>query len=118
VREWVRIEHTSISILATGNLGRLHRAHLCDPGRGRLNLAHGTDLVGGVAGDANVVAALEGQLDVADLEDLAAALLGILASCLEDLIDEVVGDLEDGLGCVSSRFHPCRIEVVGRGDRV
>ena len=48
--------------------------------------------------DANVVAALEGQLDVADLEDLAAALLGVLAGCLEDLVDEVVCDLEDGLG--------------------
>jgi hypothetical protein len=101
VRGWVRIEHTSISILATGNLGRLNRAHLRDPRRGRLNLAHGTDLVGGVTGDTNVVAALEGQLDVTDLEDLAAAFLGILAGCLEDLIDEVVGDLEDGLYSVS-----------------
>ena len=78
----------------------MNSAHLRNPSRGRLDLAHGTDLIGGVARDANVVAALEGQLDVADLEDLAAALLGVLAGCLEDLVDEVVCDLEDGLGTV------------------
>jgi hypothetical protein len=63
-----------------------------------LNLADGTDLIGGVARDANVVATLESELDVTDLEDLAAAFFRILAGCLEDLINEVVGDLEDRLG--------------------
>ena len=57
----------------------------------------GADLVAGVAGDADVVATLESELDVTDLEELAAAFLGILAGCLEDLINEVVGDLENGL---------------------
>jgi hypothetical protein len=94
---------TSISILATGNLRRLNSAHLVDPGRGGLNLADGADLVRGVARDADVVATLESQLDIADLEDLATALLRVLASCLEDLVDEVVCDLQDGLEGVSSR---------------
>jgi hypothetical protein len=58
-----------------------------------LNLADGADLIRGVARDADVVATLESELDITDLEDFAAAFLGILAGCLEDLIDEVVGDL-------------------------
>jgi hypothetical protein len=62
-----------------------------------LNLANGADLIAGVAGNANVVATFEGELDVADLEDLGASFLGILASCLEDLIDEGVCDVEDRL---------------------
>lgn len=75
----------------------MNSAHLGNPSRRRLNLADGTDFVGGIAGDADVVATLESELDVTDLEELAAAFLGILAGCLEDLINEVVGDLENGL---------------------
>jgi hypothetical protein len=73
----------------------LNSAHLRDPSRRRLNLAYGTDLIAGVAGNADVVASLEGELDVTDLEDLGAAFLGVLAGCLENLIDEGVGDVED-----------------------
>lgn len=80
------------------NLTRLHRAHLGDPPLGRQKLAHSADLVRGVAGDADVVVALEDELDVADLEGLGAARLGALAGGCDDLVDELVGDGEDALG--------------------
>ena len=62
-----------------------------------MNLAYSSDLIASVAGDANVVPTLKSELDIADLKDLAATLLCILACCLKDLIDEVVRDIEDGL---------------------
>jgi hypothetical protein len=89
--------HTSIGILATSNLGSLNSAHLRDPSCRRLNLADGTDLIGGISRDADIVATLKSELDVTDLEELATAFLGVLAGCLKDLINEVVGDLEDRL---------------------
>lgn len=79
----------------------MNGTHLRDPGWGRLNLADGTDLIAGVARDTDVVATLKGELDIADLEDLAATFLGVLAGGLEDLIDEVICDVEDGLVGVS-----------------
>jgi hypothetical protein len=62
-----------------------------------LYLADGTDLIAGVAGNADIVATLESELDVADLEDLGATFLGVLASRLKDLIDEIISDIEDRL---------------------
>ena len=62
-----------------------------------MNLADGADLVAGIAGNADVVATLESELDVTDLEDLRAAFLGILAGCLKDLVDEAVCNVENGL---------------------
>jgi len=79
----------------------LNSTHLGNPSRRRLNLADSADLITGVAWDANVVATLKSELDIADLKDLATTLLCILASCLKDLIDEVVRDVEDGLCIVS-----------------
>jgi hypothetical protein len=93
----------SITPLTTSDLGRLHRTHLRNPRRARLNLADGTDLIRRIPRDADIVASFKSELDVADLEDLAAALLGVLAGCLEDLVYEVVGDLEDGLDNASQR---------------
>jgi hypothetical protein len=49
-----------------------------------LNLADGTDLITGVARDANVVTTLKSELDVTDLKNLAAAFFGVLASRLKD----------------------------------
>jgi hypothetical protein len=85
----------SVTALPTGNLGCLYSAHLRNPRWSRLDLAHSANLVRGVAGDADVVASLERELDVADLEELGAALLGVLAGGLQDLVDEVVCYLED-----------------------
>ena len=93
----------SITPLSTSDLCCLYSAHLRNPRRARLNLADGTDLIRRIAWDADIVASFKSELDVADLEDLAAALLGVLAGCLEDLVYEVVGNLEDGLDEVSQR---------------
>jgi hypothetical protein len=62
-----------------------------------LNLPDCADLITGVAWDTDVVTTLKSELDVTDLENLAAAFLGVLASCLKDRIDEVVGNLKDRL---------------------
>lgn len=88
---------TLISVLSSSDLRGLYSTHLGDPVGSRSNLADSADLVAGVAGNADVVATLESELDIADLEDLGAAFLGILAGCLKDLIDEAVGDIEDRL---------------------
>lgn len=93
-----------VAAFAAGDLGSLNSAHLGDPSRRRLDLAHGADLVAGVSGDTNVVAALEGELDVTDLEDLGAALFGVLASGVENLVDEAVCYCKDGLRCMLAKF--------------
>lgn len=59
------------------DFGRLDRAHLGDPALGGLDLAHGAQLVRRVARDADVVDALQDNLDVANLKHLGAALLGV-----------------------------------------
>lgn len=91
-----------ISVLATSNLGSRDSAHLGDPLWSRLHLANGTDLIAGVAGNADIVASLKGELDVADLEDLASSLLCIAAGGFKDLIDEVICYIHDGLVVVVS----------------
>ena len=93
----LQIKIPLISILSTRDLGSLYGAHLRNPVGSRLDLADSADLVTGVAGDADVVATLERKLDIADLEGLGATFLGIFASCLKDLINEVVGDLKNRL---------------------
>lgn len=72
-------------------------AHLGDPGRAGLDFADGAKLLARVTGDADVVGALEDELNVADLEDLAPALLGVAAGGVKDAVDETVGKVEDGL---------------------
>lgn len=87
----------SVSILSPSDLGSRDSAHLGNPLRRRLHLADGTDLIAGIAGDADVVASLKRELDVADLKDLAASFFGVAAGSFEDLIDEVVCYVHDGL---------------------
>ena len=82
-----------VGIFATSDLGSLNSAHFGDPSGRGLNLPHSADLVAGVARNPNVVTTLKSELDVANLELLRTALLGVLASSLQNLIDEVVGDV-------------------------
>lgn len=84
--------------LTPRNLTRLNRTHLIDPPLRRLELADRTDLIRRIARDADIVIALKDELDVADLEGLGAASFGALAGSGDDLVDELVGDGEDGLG--------------------
>lgn len=86
--------------LPTHNLGGINSLHLVDPAGRRHNLAHGAHLIARIPGDPDVVAALEDVLDVADIELRAVSELGQLARVADDVVDEVVGELEDGLGVV------------------
>jgi len=79
------------------NLRSLDGTQLLGPSLRRLDLLHRAQLVRGVARDADVVVAFEDELQVADLEGGGGAQLGELAGGGDDLIDEVVGDLEEGL---------------------
>jgi hypothetical protein len=84
-------------ILARCDLGRLDSAHLGDPVGRWLHLANGTELVRCVARNADVVNALEDQLNVADLQDLATTLLGQPTGHVHDIINKVIGYPENGL---------------------
>lgn len=101
--------------LPPSNLTRLNRTHLIDPTLRRLKLANGTDLIRRIARDTDIVVALEDELDVADLEGLGAAGFGALAGCCDDLVDELVGDGEDGLICVSGLSHKMVVRLRGGG---
>jgi len=79
------------------NLCSLDSTQLLGPSLRRLDLLHGPQLVRGVARDADVVVAFEDELQVADLEGGGGAQLGELAGGGDDLVDEVVGNLEEGL---------------------
>lgn len=68
-----------------------------------MNLADGTNLIAGVARNTDVVTTLESELNVADLEDLATTFFGVLAGRLKHLVNEVVGDIEDGLRILALR---------------
>ena len=84
--------------LSTRNLGGLDGTQLLGPSLRGLDLLDGAQLVRGVARDADVVVAFEDQLQVANLEGGRGAQLGELAGGGDDLVDEIVGDLEEGLG--------------------
>lgn len=83
--------------LARHDLRSLDGAHLGDPTLGGQHLSDSAELVRGVAGDADVVGALKDKLDVANLEDLGAALLGIVAGRVQKAVHKRVGKVEDGL---------------------
>ncbi len=59
-----------------------------------MELADSAGLVRGVARDADVVVALQDQLDVAEFEGGRLAQLGETAGARNDRVDEVVGKLE------------------------
>ena len=67
------------------------------PRRRRCHAPDDARLVERVAGDADVVVALEHRLDVADLQRRVGAQLGELAGSDDDVVDELVGELEEGL---------------------
>lgn len=78
----------SLLALAGHNLRSLDGAHFGNPTRGGLNLADRSKLIRRITRDADVVGTLENELDVANLEDLGAALLGVLAGNLKDIVYE------------------------------
>jgi hypothetical protein len=88
---------TSIIRLPTHHLGGVDGAHLVMPRRGWVDAPDDARLVERVAGDADVVIALEHRLDVANLERRVRAELGKLAGRGDDVVDELVGELKEGL---------------------
>ena len=84
-------------ILARHDLSGLDGAHLGDPRRTGLHLTNGAQLVAGVSGNANVVGALEDELDVADLQHLGSSFLGVAASRVEDVVHKGIRQIEDRL---------------------
>jgi hypothetical protein len=84
--------------LPTHDLGSLNSFHFFVPSGSRNQLPYGADLIRGVSWDADVVVALEDQLDIADVELGRLAEFGKLASVGENGIDEVVSKLKDCLG--------------------
>lgn len=87
--------------LAPRDLGCLDGAHLLRPTRSGGKLADGADLVRGEAGDADVIVALQHQLDIPGLQRVVRAQLRDRAGRRHDLVDEVVRILEHGLDRVS-----------------
>lgn len=88
--------------LALSDLGGLHGRHLLRPALRRLRLLDGAEVIGREAGDAHVVVALEHQLDVADLEGRGRTEFGQTARGSDDVVNEVVGHLQDELGHITS----------------
>lgn len=86
-----------IHVPTTSNLGSLNSTHLADPGWRRLDLPNSADLVASIAGDAYVVATFKGELNIANLQDLRAALLRVLACRLQNLVDKLIRNRQDGL---------------------
>jgi hypothetical protein len=83
--------------LATHDLGGVDGAHLVVPRGRRVDAPDDARLVERVAGDADVVVALEHRLDVADVERRVRAQLGELAGPDDDIVDKLVGQLEERL---------------------
>jgi hypothetical protein len=90
--------HSSLEVsLPTHDLGRVDGLHLVHPSRSGNNLPDGTHLIRGVTRDTDVVVALEHVLDVADVELGRVAQLGELACTADNVVDKIVGKLENSL---------------------
>lgn len=83
--------------LPAHDLRRVHRLHLVHPASSRHDLADRANLVRGVTGDANVVVALENELNIANVKLRRLAELAKLACAADDVVYEVVGKLKDRL---------------------
>ena len=83
--------------LPTHDLRRVHRTHLVRPALRRHNLPHSPHLIRRVSWNTDIVVALENDLDIANVELGRVAQLAKLARVADDVVDEVVGELEDGL---------------------
>ena len=83
--------------LPTHNLRRINRTHLVRPALRRHNLPHRPHLIRRISWNTDIVVALKYNLDIADVELGRVAQLAKLARVADDVVDEVVGELEDRL---------------------
>ena len=85
-----------LAILAS-SLGQLllgeQGIHLVVVARRRVELPHRTDLVGRVAGDADIPVPLQDDLDVLDVERIRASELSHLAGSGSNVVDEFIDEL-------------------------
>lgn len=86
--------------LPAHDFGRVDRLHLVHPTGSWHDLAHGAHFIRSVAWDADVVIALEDELEVADVELRRFAQLAKLAGAADDIVYKIVCELEDGLVCL------------------
>ena len=78
-------------------LRSLDCTHLLRPTGGRLGTTHSSNLVAAEARDADVVLALEDELEIADVEGGGAAEFGEATRGGDEIVDKVVCDLEEYL---------------------
>jgi hypothetical protein len=83
--------------LPTCNFGSLHGTQFLRPSLCRYNLLDGAQLVGSVARDPYIVVALQDELNVAHFESRGLAEFGKTAGSDYDLVDEIIGNLEERL---------------------
>lgn len=81
-----------IATLSASDLGSLNSTHFVDPSGARSDLTNSANLITSVTRNADVVATFKSELNVADLQNLGTTFFGVLAGCLKNLIDEVIGD--------------------------
>lgn len=84
-------------IATAGQFGRLDRRHLLLPRDRSALSAHRADLIAAETRDADVVLAFEDELDVSDFEAGGAAELGELAGAGNEVVDKVIGGIEEDL---------------------
>jgi hypothetical protein len=97
-KDW-RNSHVHRLLVSTlSDLRSLDSRHLLSPGLGRLGFLDGAEIISGEARDTHVIVTLKDKLDVAQFESRGGAELGEATSLRDDLVDEVVGHLEDELG--------------------
>jgi hypothetical protein len=84
--------------LSAHDFGRIDRFHLVHPTCCWHDLPHSTHFIRSVARDADVVVALEDELEIANVELGRLAELAEFAGATDDVVDKVVGELEDRLG--------------------
>lgn len=92
-----REDESASRIVFAHDLCGLDGVHLLSPALRWLELAHSADLVQRVAGHSDVVVALEDDLDVANVECGTGPDLGEAACSSDDIVDEIVGQSQDGL---------------------
>lgn len=86
-----------VVLASRGDLSGLDSAHLGDPGRVRLYLTHRPELIRRIPRDSDVVASLDGHLQVAGLKYLTTSRHRQLACHVRDIVNEGVGDGQCGL---------------------
>lgn len=90
-------DRDSLKFLVTGDFRGLNGADLGEPTNCGLHLAHRAEFIRSVAWNADVVRALKHKLNVANLENLGAALFGNGAGGVQEAVDKRVGEVEDRL---------------------